>query len=102
MVPLPYVLGLAAMLFSLGLYGVLTQRNAVRILMSIELMLNSVNLNLVGFARYLEPDRPSGQLFAIFVMTVAAAEVAVALAIILVIANRRDDIDIDKINLLKW
>lgn len=102
MVPLPYVLGLGALLFSLGLYGALTQRNAVRILMCIEIMLNSVNLNLIGFARYLEPNRPGGQLFAIFVMTVAAAEAAIGLAIILVIAHRRADIDIDKINLLKW
>lgn len=100
--PLTYVLSFSAVLFGIGLYGALTLRNAIRILMCIEIMLNAVNVNLIAFSRYLTPLEPTGQMFVIFVMTVAAAEVAVGLAIILLLARRRAHINVDKMNLLKW
>jgi len=89
-------------MFSIGLYGVLAKRNAVIILMCIELMLNAVNITLVAFSRYVVPALLTGQIFAIFVIVVAAAEIAVGLAIILAIYRRLEDIDVTKINLLKW
>jgi len=101
-IPLSWVLVSAALLFGLGLYGALARTNAVRILIAIELMLNAVNLNLVGFSRYLSPHDVTGQVFALFVITVAAAEAAVGLAIILMIVRQRDVSDVDRINLLKW
>lgn len=100
--PLTYVLSFSALLFGIGLYGALTLNNAIRILMCIEIMLNAVNLNLIAFARYITPSQSTGQMFVIFVMTVAAAEVAIGLAIILMIARRSEHIDIDRMNLLKW
>ncbi|RMH68024.1 MAG: NADH-quinone oxidoreductase subunit NuoK [Cyanobacteria bacterium J003] len=96
------VLILAALLFCIGIYGLVTSRNAVRVLMSIELLLNAVNLNLIGFANYLDGQQIKGQVFAIFVITVAAAEAAVGLAIILAIYRNRDTVDMEKFNLLKW
>ncbi|AUC61106.1 NAD(P)H-quinone oxidoreductase subunit NdhE [Cyanobacterium sp. HL-69] len=99
---LQYFLLLAAALFCLGIYGLITSRNAVRVLMSIELLLNSVNINLMGFSNYLDPDNIRGQIFTIFVLTIAAAEAAVGLAIILAIYRNRDTIDMEKFNLLKW
>jgi len=101
MVPLTYYLVLGVLLFAVGLFGALKRTNAVMILMAIELMLNAVNINLVAFSRFITPDAARGQIFAIFVMTVAAAEAAVGLAIILQIARQREVIDIDKINLLR-
>ena len=101
-VGLEHYLILAAILFSIGLYGVLAKRNAVVILMCIELMFNAVNLTLVAFSRYVVPAMLTGQIFAIFVIVVAAAEVAVGLAIILAIYRGLEDIDVTKINLLKW
>ncbi|MBE9223056.1 NADH-quinone oxidoreductase subunit NuoK [Cyanobacterium stanieri LEGE 03274] len=99
---LQYFLLLAAALFCIGIYGLITSRNAVRVLMSIELLLNSVNINLMGFSNYLDPDNIRGQVFTIFVLTIAAAEAAVGLAIILAIYRNRDTIDMEKFNLLKW
>ncbi|BCX12442.1 MAG: NAD(P)H-quinone oxidoreductase subunit 4L [Thermosynechococcus sp.] len=96
------VLILAALLFCIGIYGLVTSRNAVRVLMSIELLLNAVNLNLIGFANYLDGQQIKGQVFAVFVITVAAAEAAVGLAIILAIYRNRDTVDMEKFNLLKW
>ncbi|RMF23301.1 MAG: NADH-quinone oxidoreductase subunit NuoK [Cyanobacteria bacterium J083] len=93
---------LAAALFCIGIYGLITSRNAVRVLMSIELMLNAVNLNLMGFSNYLDSAEIKGQIFTIFVITVAAAEAAVGLAIILAIYRNRQTIDMEKFNLLKW
>lgn len=92
----------AAMLFSIGIYGMTVSRNAVRVLMSIELMLNAVNINLVAFARYVDPVMVKGQLFAIFILTVAAAEAAVGLAIVLAIYRNTSTVDMEKFNLLKW
>lgn len=102
MVPLIYPLTLAAVMFGLGLYGALTQRNAIRILMCVEIMLNAANLNLVTFSRYVTPTEATGQVFALFVMTVAAAEVSLALAIILIIARRQRHVDLERINMLRW
>lgn len=99
---LNYVLILAALLFCIGIYGLVTSRNAVRVLMSIELLLNAVNLNLIGFANYLDGQQIKGQVFAVFVITVAAAEAAVGLAIILAIYRNRETVDMEKFNLLKW
>ncbi|MGE5591326.1 MAG: NADH-quinone oxidoreductase subunit NuoK [Bacillota bacterium] len=100
-IPILYPLTLAAFLFGVGLYGALTKTNAIRILMSIELMLNAVNINLVTFSRYITPNNYRGQILTVFVMTVAAAEAAVGLAIILVLGRNRNLVDIDKITLLK-
>ncbi|NJK99906.1 MAG: NADH-quinone oxidoreductase subunit NuoK [Spirulinaceae cyanobacterium SM2_1_0] len=99
---LQYFLLLAAALFCTGIYGLVTSRNAVRVLMSIELLLNAVNLNLMGFSNYLDPSEIKGQVFAVFVIAIAAAESAVGLAIILAIYRNRDTIDMEQFNLLKW
>ena len=102
-IQLEHVLVVAALLFSIGLFIALSRRNAIGILMGIELMLNSINLNLVGFARFIESPRPiDGQVFTVFVITVAAAEAAVALALAVSIYRLRQSIDVDELNLLKW
>lgn len=101
-IPLHWYLLVAAGLFSLGLYGVLARRNAVAILMSIELMLNAVNINLVAFWRYLAPETVSGQMFAIIVFAVAAAEAAVGLALIISVYRNRETVIAEDINILKW
>lgn len=102
MIPLHFYLFVAAALFAMGVYGVLARRNAVAILMSIELMLNSVNINLVAFWRYLSPETVNGQMFAIVVFAVAAAEAAVGLALIISIYRNRQTVIAEDINLLKW
>jgi NADH:ubiquinone oxidoreductase subunit K len=99
---LEHYLILSAVLFSIGLYGALAKRNAIVILMSIELMLNGVNIAMVAFSRFIVPLLLTGQIFAIFIMVVAAAEVAVGLAIIISIYRNRGTIDATQINLLKW
>lgn len=102
MVPLSWYLLLAAFIFSCGLYGALARRNAIAVLMSIELMLNAVNINLVAFWRYGEDVAGlGGQLFAIFVIAVAAAEVAVGLALIISIYRDRKTVNLDEIDLLQ-
>ncbi len=98
---LEYFLLLAAALFCIGIYGLITSRNAVRVLMSIELLLNAVNLNLMAFSNFLDSD-VKGQVFSVFVITIAAAEAAVGLAIVLAIYRNRDTIDMEQFNLLKW
>jgi NADH:ubiquinone oxidoreductase subunit K len=102
MVPLENYLVLSGILFSLGVYGVLARRNAVLILMSIELMLNAVSLNFIAFAAYLDPDRVIGAIFAIFVITVAAAEVGLALAIVIRLFRNRQTSNVDEAAVLKW
>jgi NAD(P)H-quinone oxidoreductase subunit 4L len=97
-----HYLVLSAVLFCIGLYGALSRRNAVIILMCIEIMLNAVNISLVAFSSYIVPLMLTGQVFAIFVMVVAAAEVAVGLAIIFAIYRHFTDIDINNINMMKW
>ncbi|HJS27928.1 MAG TPA: NADH-quinone oxidoreductase subunit NuoK [Actinomycetota bacterium] len=94
------VLIFSAILFSTGVYGVLARRNAVLVLMSIELMLNAVNVNLVAFSQHLQEI--TGQVFALFVITVAAAEVGIGLAIVILIYRNRETINVDEVNLLKW
>lgn len=102
MIRLPLVLFFSAALFSVGIYGVLARRNAVLVLMSIELMLNAVNVNLVAFSQFLRDAALSGQIFALFVITVAAAEVGIGLAIVILIFRNRETINVDEVNLLKW
>ena len=93
---------LSAVLFCIGLFGVLTQRNVIKIIMCIEIMLNAVNISLIAFSRYVTPVILTGQLFAIFVMVVAAAEVAVGIAIIFAVYRNRESVDIENFNILKW
>lgn len=95
---LVYPLALGALLFSIGMYGVLARRNAVLVLMSIEIMLNAVNINFVAFNAWLQDSLLQGQIFALFVITVAAAEVGVGLAIVLLIFRNRESIDIDSLH----
>jgi NADH-quinone oxidoreductase subunit K len=102
MIPLSWYLTLAAALFSVGVFGVLSRRNAVAILMGIELMLNAVNINLVAFWHYLNPQLPSGQMFTIIVLSVAAAEAAVGLALIISIYRRRNTVVAEEIDLMRW
>ena len=92
---------LSAALFCLGVYGVLARRSAVLILMAIELMLNAVNINLVAFAAYRSPEPTTGLVIAIFVITIAAAEVALAMGIILRLYRSRSTVNVDEINLMK-
>lgn len=93
---------LGAAIFSLGVYGVLTRRNAVMVLLSVELMLAAININLVAFDRYLADSLGSGQVFALFVITVGAAEVGIGLAIILLIFRNRHSANVDELDLMKW
>lgn len=102
MIPLDHVLIFSALLFSIGVYGVLARRNGVLILMSVELMLQAVNVNLIAFAVYLSPQRFTGLLFAVFVIVVAAAEVALGLAILLRIFSNEHTSNVDEVDLLKW
>ncbi len=102
MIPISYYLIFAAALFCIGLFGVLARRNAIAILMGIELMLNAVNVNLISFWRYATPEKINGQVFAVIVFAVAAAEVAVGLAIFISVYRRRGTVSADEIDLLKW
>jgi NADH-quinone oxidoreductase subunit K len=99
MIPLSWYLVLSAVLFTIGVVGVLTRRNIFIILMSIELMLNAANINLVAFSHYLQDL--TGQIFVIFVVTVAAAEAAVALALIILLARNRGTVYVDEFNVMK-
>ena len=99
----PYhYLVLSAALFAIGLVGVMVRRNIIIVLMSIELMLNAVNVNLVAFSQWLKNALVTGQVFALFVITVAAAEVGIGLAIVILIYRNRETVNIDEVNLLKW
>ncbi len=100
MIRLPLVLVFSALLFSAGVYGVLARRNAVMVLMAIELMLNAVNVNLVGFSAQLRDVGP--QVFTLFVIAVAAAEVGIGLALVILLFRNRASINVDEVNLLKW
>jgi NADH-quinone oxidoreductase subunit K len=106
MIPLDHVILLSAVLFAIGVIGVVTRRNLIVILMSIELMLNAANLAFVGFNR-LWPGAPGenaldGQVFVLMVITIAAAEVAVGLGIVISMFRNRDSVDIDEVSLLRW
>ncbi len=100
MIELNHYLLLSAVLFSIGVAGVLIRRNAIIIFMCIELMLNAINLSLVGFSSFL--GNVNGQIFVFIVMTVAAAEAAIGLAIIIALFRNKDTVNIDEINILKW
>jgi NADH-quinone oxidoreductase subunit K len=100
MVPLPYYLVVSAILFSIGTIGVLTRKNAIVIFMCVELMLNAVNLTFIAFSRDL--GKIDGQVFVFFIMTVAAAEAAVGLALMIAFYKNRESIDVEDINLMKW
>jgi NADH-quinone oxidoreductase subunit K len=102
MIPLYWWLVVAAALFCIGLYGALSRKNAIGVLMGIELMLNAVNVNLVAFWRYITPQALTGQIFAIFVITIAAAEAAVGLAIIIAAYRRRDTVIVDELDIMRW
>ncbi|TDI83538.1 MAG: NADH-quinone oxidoreductase subunit NuoK [Caldithrix sp.] len=99
-IPISYYLLLSGILFTIGVVGVLTRRNAIVVFMSIELMLNAVNLTLVAFSKQF--NSLDGQVFVFFVMVVAAAEVAVGLALIVAIFRLKHTVSIDKINIMKW
>lgn len=94
-------LGLAAVLFATGLYGALTKRSAVMVLMSLELMLNAININLIAFSRFVTPAAMTGQVFALFVMVVAAAEIGLGLALVLALYRRRGTVELDRADELK-
>lgn len=102
MATLEHYLILSAVLFCIGVFGLLSRRNAVGILMSIELMFNSANINFVAFSKFINPDILSGQVFSVFVIAIAAAEAAVGLAIVVLLYRNFDIVNIDKINFMKW
>jgi len=101
-VPMENYLVLSGIIFSLGVYGVLARRNAVLVLMSVELMLNAVSLNFVAFAAYLDPDKATGIVFAVFVIAVAAAEVGLALAIVIRLFRNRSTANVDEAATMRW
>jgi NADH-quinone oxidoreductase subunit K len=101
MIPLSWYLLVAAALFCIGLYGVFARRNAVAILMAVELILNAVNINLVAFWRYMTPTESTGMAWAVFVLTVAAAEAAVGLALVISVYHNRDSVVADDMDLMK-
>ena len=101
-IPIQAFLIVSSILFCIGVWGLLNSRNAVRVLMSIELMLNAVNINLMAFSSYVDNNLIQGQVFTIFVITVAAAEAAVGLAILLSLYRNRVTVDMESFNLLKW
>ncbi len=105
MIELAHFQVLSAALFSIGIYGVLARRSAVLILMSIELLLNAVNINLIGYAvfsDFTQSQKALGQVLIIFVITIAAAELALAMAIILRLYRNRSSVNVDEINVMKW
>ena len=102
MITLQHYLVVSAILFAVGIFGLLSRRNAVAILLSLELMFNAVNINLVAFSHYVTPTLLTGQVFTIFVITIAAAEAVVGLSIILAIYRQSQNIDVDNINIMKW
>jgi NAD(P)H-quinone oxidoreductase subunit 4L len=98
---LEHYLVLSAVLFAIGLFGALTKRNALVVLMCVEIMLNAVNIAMVGFSRFITPTELTGQIFTIFIIVVAAAEAAVGLAIVISIFRNRDTVDTTDIDLMK-
>ncbi|MGH2352066.1 MAG: NADH-quinone oxidoreductase subunit NuoK [Chloroflexota bacterium] len=102
MVPLEHILVFSAIIFCIGAYGVMARRNAVLVLMAVELMLNAVAINLVAFAGRIDPQQFSGLVFAVFVITVAAAELGLGLAIVLRVYRMRTSVNVDEIDALRW
>jgi NADH:ubiquinone oxidoreductase subunit K len=101
-VPVSFFLVLSAMLFSIGVYGVLARQHVVLVLLSVELMLNAANINLVAFSAMLQEAGVPGQVFALFIIAVAAAEVGVGLSIVILIYRNRRSVDVDDMALMKW
>jgi NADH-quinone oxidoreductase subunit K len=101
MIPLSWYLLVAAALFCIGLYGVFARRNAVAILMSVELILNAVNINLIAFWRYMTPEQSTGMAWAVFVLAVAASEAAIGLALVISVYRSRDSVIADDLDLMK-
>lgn len=102
MIGLPHYIFLGSFLFCIGLYGVLTRSGAIAVLMSVELMLNAVNINFVAANRFIAAETAVGQMFSVFIIVVAAAEVAVGLALIISIYRQRKSVELNNFNLLKW
>lgn len=102
MIPLSWYLILAALLFGIGLFGVLARKNVIAILLGVELMLNAVNINLLAFWRYLTPEDVTAQIFTVMVFVVAAAEVAVGLALVISVWRKRDTAYANELDMLKW
>ncbi|HWQ76877.1 MAG TPA: NADH-quinone oxidoreductase subunit NuoK [Syntrophomonas sp.] len=102
MIGLSHYLIFAALLFGIGLFGVLSKRNAIAVLMSVELMLNAVNINFVAAEKYVTPNTGLGQIYALFIIAVAAAEVAVGLALVISIYRQKKSVNLNDFNLLKW
>lgn len=100
--PVQWILLLSAFLFCVGVYGVLARRNAIIVLMAIEIMMNAVNINLVAFNAMLKEALLMGQVFALFVITIAAAELGVGLAIVILVYRNRTTVSIDEVSLMKW
>ncbi len=101
-ITLNHYLILSALLFCIGLYGLITRNNAFRVLMSIEVILNAININFVAFAHYIDPIMVKGQVFSLFVMAIAAAEAAIGLALLLLIYRNRVNINMDSFATMKW
>jgi NADH:ubiquinone oxidoreductase subunit K len=99
---LTHFLVVSSLLFCLGLYGLLTRRNTVAILMGIELMLNAANINLVAFNKYVAPGAVNGQVFALVVITLAACEAGVGLALVMAVYRNLETVHVDEINIMKW
>lgn len=102
MINLTHYLILGCILFGIGAYGAISKRSAVAVLMSVELMLNAVNINFVAAGKYIAPATGIGQLFAVFVIVVAAAEVAIGLALIIVLFKAKKSVNLSDFNILKW
>ena len=102
MIPFEHVLVLSAIIFAIGIYGLLARRNAVLVLMSIELLLNAVAINMVAFSTYLDPVHFTGLIVAIFIITIAAAELGLGLAIVLRVYRMRRSVNVDEISSLRW
>lgn len=102
MITFQHYLLLSTIIFGIGIYGIISRKNAVAVLMSVELMLNAVNINFIAISKYVVTGQVIGQLFAIFVIVVAAAEVAVGLALIISIFRQRKSVNLNDFNLLKW
>ena len=102
MIPLSYFVILSGILFCIGVFGVLTRRNVIGVLMSLELILNAANINLVAFNKYLDPSGVAGQVFSLFVIAIAAAGSVVGLALIIAIYRNGKSVFVDNFNLMKW
>lgn len=102
MLSLVHYLSLGAILFCIGIYGAITRRNAIGVLMAIELMFNAANINFIAFSKFITPILLTGQIFAVFVIAIAAAEATVGLAIVILIYRHHKEINVDKINVMKW